>query len=108
MKKIILVVCCLALMLSCKSFQSTGNIDFIIGAKAGTIWMRDGKIINFSRSAVTATIKTVRINSELVHMTILWTNIDKILVENYSLEEKKQDTKTVTSLSKGSDKIKEK
>lgn len=108
MKKTVLLVCCLALMLSCKAFQPTGNIDFIIGAKAGTIWMRDGKVINFSRSAVTATIKTVRINSELVHMTILWTNIDKILVENYSLEEKKQDAKTIVTLPKGSDKIKEK
>ena len=91
MKKLLVIISILFMLVGCSLF-STKKVaidpdEYVIGSKSGTIYMRDGQKILFNKSILTATIKTVRIQSELVHFTVFWTNIDRIEVCNYDKEE---------------------
>ena len=89
----------LVFMLGCSLFTTKKDAvdpdEYVIGSKSGIIYMRDGRTLVFTKSIVTATVKTIRVQSELLHFSVFWVNVDKLEILNYDRESSNETLKNI-------------
>lgn len=90
MKKILFLLLTLALVLGCVTTRDYEKVSLsahlpkhdVIGLRDGYIQLRSGNIIRFRKAVFTCNTKMIRIESEVVHQTILWINVKKVYIKN--------------------------
>jgi len=60
----------------------------------GKVLLKNGQIIYFNSAVFTANTEMVRIESTMVHQTILWSNIYKVEITNAEMQRQEQEDST--------------
>lgn len=88
MKRFLLIMLASILLFGCGSHVQRMGLDEnlpkydILGVRDGKIWLKDGKVLHFTKAVFTCNPKMIRVQSEMIYLTVIWMNVKKVEINN--------------------------